>query len=107
MAQLSLELFHGLLHLNISSICGNSYVHDEDNHCAHFVSHVMGYHFGYTCKMHSGQSAGDGATIRVHELSAHCPQVGEWKDKPSGDCLAFITKAPTVNLVTKRMVNIP
>ena len=26
-----------------SAICPNGYANDADNHCAHFVSHVMGY----------------------------------------------------------------
>jgi hypothetical protein len=35
---------------NIDAICGNDYVDPHDNHCAHFVSHALGYDFGYPCR---------------------------------------------------------
>jgi len=92
---------------NIKDICGSDYHNDKTNHCAHFVSHVMGYSFGYTCKNETGKGT-TGAAIRVHELFSRCPKVGLWKDKPAKDktCLAFVTAASNVKLGTKTILNV-
>jgi hypothetical protein len=98
----------GLLGREITQICSIGYADRADNHCAHFVSHVLGYQFGFTCRgMVDG--AGTPATIRVHELFSHCPVVGTWDSKPptADPCLVFITKASNVNLQTKTMTNVP
>ena len=60
---------------HISDICGSEYIDDKTNHCAHFVSHVLGYQFGFTCKNMTGKGK-DGVCIRVHELFPRCPSVG-------------------------------
>ena len=101
-------LLDGYLGKNITEICSCEYKSDNDNHCAHFVSHVMGYRFGLTCHAMTGQGH-DGVTIRVHELFPQCPMVGEWKHgiipNPAG--LAFVVFAAHVNLAEKRMTNVP
>lgn len=93
---------------NISAICGNGYNKPGDNHCAHFVSHMMGYTFGYTCR-DAGNGKVTGANVRVHELFARCPSVGAWDDRPSelATCLVFVTAESHVNLATKTMMNVP
>lgn len=92
----------------ITRICQIGYTNRADNHCAHFVSHVLGYQFGFTCR---GMVLGQGtpATIRVHELFPRCPTVGAWRDKPATvtQGLVFITRASNVNLQTKTMTNVP
>lgn len=93
---------------HIGDICPCDYENDVDNHCAHFVSHAMGFAFGFTCKDMTGK--GDkGASIRVHEVFSMCPEVGEWErgvcPKPAG--LAFVTSRSNVNLDQKRMTNVP
>jgi len=97
-----------LLGREITSICTVGYSNRNDNRCAHFVSHVLGYQFGFTCR---GMVEGPGtpATIRVHELFPHCASVGTWESKPAilNRCLVFITKAPNVNLSAKTIVNVP
>jgi hypothetical protein len=97
-----------LLGREITSICTVGYSNRNDNHCAHFVSHVLGYQFGFTCR---GMVEGPGkpATIRVHELFPRCPSVGVWASKPAilNRCLVFITKASNVDLAGKTMVNVP
>lgn len=93
---------------HINKICKNGYTDDDDNHCAHFVSHVLGYKFGATClTMKNG--TGPGATIRVHDLFPQCPSVGTWTSLPEATtmCLVFITNAGNVNLKSKTMVNHP
>ena len=101
---------NGYLKKNINKICEFEYTNDDDNHCAHFVSHVMGFNFGYTCKSQTGKGPKDkkGASIRVHQLFAQCPSVGEWDsaDRPTTG-LAFITAKNNVKLATKYMANVP
>jgi hypothetical protein len=91
---------------HIREICGNGYVDDNDNHCAHFVSHVMGFTFGATCRMMSSGTAA-GACIRVHELFAMCPEVGAWDTRTATSCLAFVTDRSNVDLRRRRMSNVP
>ena len=97
-----------LLGREITRICPVGYTNRNDNHCAHFVSHVLGYQFGFTCR---GMVDGPGtpATIRVHELFSRCPSVGAWDARPPtlNRCLVFITKASNVNTATKTMTNVP
>jgi hypothetical protein len=92
----------------ISKICLNGYANANDNHCAHFISHVLGLKFGVTClTMQGGTHAG--ANIRVQEVFARCPEVGRWADRPGhvGQCLVFVTDASNVDLVHKIMTNVP
>lgn len=92
----------------IDAICDCAYHSNADNHCAHFVSHALGLHFGFTCKNMTGKGA-QGANIRVQELFPRCRQVGKWSDRPAHltVCLAFVTSEKNVNLATKQMVNVP
>jgi len=93
---------------HIRDICGNAYAGDNDNHCAHFVSHVLGYHFGVTCQT-MGNGNVPGATLRVQELFPRCHSVGAWSLRPASlkSCLVFITRASNVNLATRSMANVP
>ena len=71
----------GYLGQHIRDICPIGYANDSDNHCAHFVSHVLGYQFGATCRtMKRGQ--GTPGSIRVHEVFARCVDVGRWDELP-------------------------
>ncbi len=96
------------LSLHIRDICPVGFRSDRDNHCAHFVSHVLGLSFGATCRtMVSG--SGPAASIRVQEIFGRCWDVGAWSNLPSPLLagLVFITNAANVNLETKRMNNVP
>jgi len=93
---------------NISLICPIGYSNPHDNHCAHFVSHALGYQFGFTCQnMKTG--AGTAGTIRVQEVFAECQSVGTWQSRPQSlmTCLVFITNASNVDLATQIMDNVP
>ena len=95
---------------NISALCSNSYHKSTDNHCAHFVSHVLGFRYGFKCKGMSGKgNASESASIRVHEVFRKCPEIGEWSSKKASTkfCLAFVTSSSNVNLKTKTMRNHP
>jgi hypothetical protein len=93
---------------SIADICQNGYIRDADNHCAHFVSHALGYRFGVTCQM-MGSSAGPAANLRVQEIFPRCSRVGVWSLRPASlsVCLVFITRASNVNLAGKVMANVP
>jgi len=92
----------------IAAICPNGFTSAADNHCAHFVSHVLGYSFGVTCGMMAG-GRGQAATLRVQEVFPRCPAVGVWSLRPGSlqTCLVFITRASNVNLASKVMANVP
>lgn len=97
-----------LIGKGIDRICMVGYVAADTNHCAHFVSHVLRYQFGVTCRqMASGP--GRPAGIRVHELFPHCPTVGRWQSRPSTlrKGLVFITNPANVDLHAKTMQNVP
>lgn len=70
-----------------------------ENHCAHFVSHVMEYDgFAETCKNYTladKQAAGRGAAIRVNDIFNITPDFGRWADKPLylTSCLIFATNS--------------
>lgn len=94
----------------ISDICSNGFHKKEDNHCAHFVSHILGFRFGYRCIDMTGQgSKDDSANIKVHQVFSKCPGVDTWTNKPPGltFCLAFITSSSNVNLKKRKMINHP
>jgi hypothetical protein len=98
----------GFLGKSIAAICQNAYTSNADNHCAHFVSHVLGYQFGVTCKM-MGNGQGTPANLRVQEIFPRCPSVGVWMLRPTplSTCLVFITRASNVNLAARVMANVP
>ena len=92
----------------IAKICTNGYTNPKDNHCAHFVSHMLGYGFGATCAtMSAGKNPG--ASIRVQDVFAHCPKVGAWATRPKDVkvYLAFVTHKSNVNVDRKTMQNVP
>ena len=92
---------------NIDRICGNNFVAPAANHCAHFVSHAMGFTFSFNCRQHVGGNDTP-ANIRVQEIFARCPSVGRWEDaKEANAQLIFVIRKDAVNLATKTMQNIP
>lgn len=94
---------------SISEICPNEYTDNSKNHCAHFVSHVKGYTFGFKCYGMTNKGPKPGASIRVHEVFSECPLVGRWDDKPESitSCLAFVTSSKNVKVDKKEMLNVP
>jgi hypothetical protein len=102
------QSLQALLGKHISQFCPRGYSANSDNHCAHFVSHVLGLKVGATCAIMSSK-AGAAASIRVHELFSHCTAVGAWSSLSSvAFCgLVFITNASNVNLGMKTMINVP
>lgn len=93
---------------SIADICRNGYTNDADNHCAHFVSHALGYGFGVTCQM-MGSPIGPAANLRVQEIFPRCARLGVWSLRPASlsVCLVFMARAGNVNLAGKAMANVP
>jgi hypothetical protein len=72
-------------------------VGDTENHCAHFVSHALGFRFGELCL--SDRWFGDeGRTMRVDEIFHWCPDRGPWSSRPKDldTCLIFATISTNV-----------
>ena len=92
----------------ISDICSLGYTDPSDNHCAHFVSHVLDYDFLFTCRNMVG-GTGAAGNIRVHEVFSQCSAVGVWPNYPTPLVwvLVFITNAANVDLPNKTMLNVP
>lgn len=101
------ETLENLVGTSINNICDGKFHDTSLNHCAHFVSHVLGFDFTYDCKAYKGGN-GTPANVRVQEIFPKCPKVGHWKDANlAKDQLAFVTKAANVDLSAKTIVNIP
>lgn len=94
------------LNKTISDFCHNKFTGSTENHCAHFVCHVLEFDLGYDCKIHMNGHA-SGACIRVQELFAECPQVGEWDDSIQGLKIMFVTDKSNVSLTSHTMRNVP
>jgi hypothetical protein len=96
---------------SITSLCPQGFHDFDSNHCAHFVSHVGGYRFGFLChNMPDAEIATpSGVCVRVQELLPRCPQVGTWDHRPDtdDDLLVFITARANVNLTAKTIRNVP
>lgn len=96
-----------LLGKSISEICDGLFHNSSSNHCAHFVSHVLGFDFPFDCKAFKGGN-GTPANVRVHEIFSKCPNVGFWNDADlSKDLLVFVTEISNVDINEKKMINVP
>lgn len=91
----------------ISRFCGCGFDDPLANHCAHWVSHFLGYRVGFTCRDMTGRGD-DPATLRVHELFPHCPQAGSFNPGTAPDpCLVFIALPGDINLSARTLRNVP
>lgn len=101
------DRLEALLGKNINQICPNNFHAADENHCAHFISHVMNIQTPFNCRQYRGGNSTPG-NIRVHEVFPLCPKVGLDSDMDAErDQLVFITLAQNVNIAAKTMVNIP
>jgi len=99
------------LNKSIAQLCPFSIgTMNNQNHCAHYVSHMMGYEFaGPTCKNFTWkdkQNVAKGATIRVDDIFKKCVTTGLISSKPSHitACLVFVTLASNVTKVGPQLV---
>lgn len=92
------------LNKHISHLCSATIAKDDlQNHCAHFVSHVMQYDIKgtATCKtftLEDKNNIKNGATIRVNEIFNKLSKSGAWQSKPDylRSCLIFVTISSNV-----------
>jgi hypothetical protein len=90
----------------IKEICPHGYDRASDNHCAHFVSHVLQLGMGYTCAQARGRV--DGANIRVQELFALCTSRQEILECPTaGEGLIFVSERSNFRGSPTRIDNVP
>jgi len=91
------------LHNIISDLCPFSFGQKNSaNHCAHYVSHIMGYDFGATCKNFTWaekRQVPKGASFRVNQLFNKTPARDLLANKPNSltECLIFVTIASNVS----------
>ena len=91
----------------IDRICPNGFDEPNVSHCAHFVSHVMGFEFGCTCRDLTG-GFGSAANVRVHEIFHRCAWIEPWEShKQDRDCLIFVSRPSAFNVAEKTLLNIP
>lgn len=94
------------LNKTIGDFCNNRFTGSLENHCAHFVCHMLEIDSGYTCRTHNN-GRHPGACLRVHELFNVCPRVGNWRSAPQGLSLVFVTDNSNVDLAQHTMRNVP
>lgn len=83
---LSLPTLNSYIGHPIEKICPFGY--QADNHCAHFVSHVLQLGVGLTC----APSRAGAACVRVQELLPQCGNVHEVRECPTtGEGLIFVS----------------
>ncbi len=59
-------------------------VGDEHNHCAHFVSHALGFRIGKLCNQMDWKHRKDtdaGRSLVVNDIFNECPERGYWRDE--------------------------
>src|SRR5215475_11626152 len=105
---ITLQQLDGYLGKSIDQICQNGYSSPQDDHSAHFVAHVLGYHSGITCQI-MGMGKAPGASLRVQDVFRKCRSTGVWSLRPASltTCLVFIAAVANVNLSAKTMNNAP
>lgn len=77
MPTLTADLLNTYLGKSIGEICDMGYASASDNHCAHFVSHVMGIKGPANCRLMADNRKANkdaGVMVRVHELFERCPE---------------------------------
>jgi hypothetical protein len=91
---------------SIAQICPHGYDSAADNHCAHFVAHVLQLGFGLTCAQMRGRAGG--ANLRVHELFPQCHNTREILECPSsGEGLIFVSDRANFRGAPTQIANIP
>lgn len=100
-------ILDGYVGKGIGEICGNKFDSPQQNHCAHFVSHVLDIQLGMLCGDMEYTTRHTGASIRCDELYNRLPSRGDWDDAPDNTdgLLMFVTL--TNNMAGTLMGNAP
>ncbi|BDS07576.1 hypothetical protein NT6N_26160 [Oceaniferula spumae] len=99
----SADFLDSFLGMNISEICQNGFTDNEEQHCAHFIGHILQLDSGCSCKtLNNGQHSG--GNLRVREIFHLCSVVGELSDAPSNrPVLVFVIDPKQIDLENKFM----
>jgi len=84
---------------SINDICTNHFSSEQENHCAHFVSHALNIKLATLCGDLKWATRRTGATVRCNELYNNLPQRGPWDQRPlaqSDGLLIFVISARDV-----------
>lgn len=92
----------------IRDICPNGFDDSSDNHCAHFVAHVLQLEFGMTCSRLTGKGVVGGANVRVHEIFEQCLNQKEVLECPTrGEGLIFVSARGNFRGTPVHLRNVP
>ena len=96
---ISLATLRTYVNKPMGDICLNGFTDPGQNHCAHFVSHVLNIQYGALCNVMSSGPRAQSATIRVNEIYNRLSNKGPWASKPSSadGLLIFVTSARNVS----------
>jgi hypothetical protein len=64
----------------VAQFCDCGYTDMGQNHCAHFVSHVLDIEVGLRCGSMAWATRGRGVSLRVNEVFNYCTVRGRWDD---------------------------
>lgn len=101
--EITKDFLDGFLKKTVEDFCPNfGKVGDADNHCAHWVSHALGFRIGKLCNTMTWEHRKDfesGRSLVVNDLFNSCPERGLWSDKPKelDCCLIFATLQSAVS----------
>ena len=100
-------LLDGWVGKGVSDFCDNDFSSPLQNHCAHFVSHVLGLTFGLCCGSMTSRRTSAGTSLRVNEIFNVLAHRGQWAEAPAttDGLLVFVTSA--VNVRNNIMANVP
>ncbi|MGE3181761.1 MAG: hypothetical protein AB7N71_09030 [Phycisphaerae bacterium] len=104
------HLLSSYLGRDIAEICSNSFANRRENHCAHFVSHVLDLQFGKTCRelVSRNNRFAPGANVRVQEIFARCPAVEALDHCPTrGSALIFVSEERNFQGAPMVLRNVP
>ena len=91
----------------IVDICTNGFSSSKQNHCAHFVSHVLGIQLGMLCGDMTYKTRKTGGSIRCDELYNRLTQKGTWANRPSQDDGILIFVLAGQNILNGVMQQVP
>jgi hypothetical protein len=89
----------------VPQFCNCGYVDMHQNHCAHFVSHVLDIEVGLLCGNMAWGTQGRGVSLRVNAVFNYCTTRGRWDDASQvpadvAACNAFLMFATTSDNVS-------
>jgi hypothetical protein len=97
--QITREFLQGWLGQSVEDFCPNrggdfGNKGDPHNHCAHFVSHALGFQIGKLCHVMTFLNRNKpetGRSLVVNDIFNACPSRGLWDEKPAtlDACLIF------------------